>query len=195
MNVSEMFESKYLKKEDLKGPVVAIISNVTMEMLKDQSGVQKKKGILHLAGGQLKPIILNVGNTKTLTNLYGTETNNWLGKPIEIYVNPAVEMGGQMVGGLRLRPPSGPPQNGHAPQAGYGPSLMNWQMAVAALKGAGIAEDMLKQVLTRKGFTGYRADRDTATVLAMIEEAKHSMQPSMSQEESFDTIPEGEVPF
>ncbi len=98
--------------------------------------------------------------------------------------------GAKRVGGLRLRMPHA--SNGHA-QHSPGPSLMNFQMAVTALKGAGIDVEILKQVLRSKGYAGYQPSRDTPTVLAMIEEARQPAQ--ANQEESFDDEQSSEVPF
>lgn len=175
MNVSDLFESKYLKKEDISSPVVAIIANVGTDMLKDQSGQNKKKGILFF-NGKLKPLILNVGNAKVLTSLYGQHTEGWIGKPIEIWVNPNVEMGGEIIGGLRLRPPQNATKN-HEPV-----SSMNLNMALAALKAIGMTPEQFKEFMKRKGLTGYVPNRDTPTVLALIKEAEENRQ----QEQPFD---------
>lgn len=186
MNVNELYDSKYLKKEDLKGPVVATIANVSTDMLREQNGGQKKKGILHFNGGQLKSMILNVGNLKALTNIYGSETSNWIGKPIEVWVNPNVEMGGEMVGGLRLRLPQNAQQNGQATK----PSLMNMAMAEAALAPLNLTRaDLIRCIQTKyPDANRFEPARDTPMVHDMIREAEENMKSGSA----FDEFSSGE---
>ncbi len=190
MKRSEAFTGSHLKQDDVPTPIVLAVGWVQMETL-GQGADAETKPVLHFTNQHIKPMVLNFWNWNVLETAYGEDSDMWLNKPVEVYVDPNVMFGAKRVGGLRLRISSGHhATNGHA-ATGYGPSLMNWQMAVTALKGAGIAEDMLKQVLKSKGYSGYRADRDTSTVLEMIEEAKPKMQ-----EESFDSpVGNEEIPF
>lgn len=198
MNTSELFESKYLKKEEINMPTTAHIAGVSVEVLKSQGG-DKRKGILHFTGGRLKPMVLNVMNSNVISGAYGNETDLWNGKPVEIFVDPNVMMGTQRVGGLRIRIPSanytGNAPSGHTPA---GPPIMNLAMALAALQSVNLTKDDLKRVITSKGFTGYMPDRDTKTVYEMISEAKENAAKAngSGQEESFGGPADGEeIPF
>jgi hypothetical protein len=189
MNRHDFFESKYLAKENITAPIRAHISHVQAEVLKSERG-DERKPILHFTGGTPKAMVLNVINWTTIEEAYGEEVEGWSNKPIELYVDPNVMMGSKKVGGIRVRIPSDKvvhAGNGHAP------SLMNINMALTALAAVGLTKDDLKRVITSKGHTGFMPNRDTPTVLAMIEEA----QSNMGAEQSFDeAIPtNSEIPF
>jgi hypothetical protein len=50
---------------------------------------------------------MNYANTVVMVNLYGEHPDSWVGRDIELYVDPDVEYDRQKVGGIRLRAPSG----------------------------------------------------------------------------------------
>jgi hypothetical protein len=196
VNENDFFEKKHLAKEDLaNGPIVATISHVRAEMLRNQrTGDEEKKPLLCFSGN-IKPIVCNKVNFKMLQQIYGREVEGWYGKPIELYVKPDVEMNGQMVGGIRLRMPSRPAHsNGQAPQSNYA----TFQDAVAAVQRVGLSRDHVIQVLKSKGFSGYMSLRDSPTVDAMIKEQTENLKQEQPAppEESFDPSPADlEIPF
>ena len=50
--------------------------------------------------------LLNKENTRTLIDAFGTqETDEWVGRFVEVYFEPNVTFGGKRVGGLRVRIP------------------------------------------------------------------------------------------
>lgn len=52
----------------------------------------------------IKPMILNKTNMKTIAKLLGTPfVEEWEGKKIQIYVDPKVKFGSEITGGLRIR--------------------------------------------------------------------------------------------
>lgn len=51
-------------------------------------------------------MVFNIVNRKTLVAAYGDDSAKWIGKPIEIYVDPNVWMGSQQTGGIRVRVPA-----------------------------------------------------------------------------------------
>lgn len=111
MKMNEMFPGKWLKKEDVPVPTTATISRVSREEVNADNGGKEMKVVMAFAEAHLKPMILNIGNATAVTELYGDDSANWLGKRVEIYTDPNVMFGGKRVGGLRLRAPSQ-----HAPQ-------------------------------------------------------------------------------
>lgn len=119
MKMSEMFPGKWLKKEDVPAPVTATISRVTREEVNADNGGKEMKVVLAFAEPNLKPMILNVGNAVALTELYGDDSDHWLGKRVEVYTDPNVMFGGKRIGGLRLRAPSQRQQQ-HTPSAANG---------------------------------------------------------------------------
>jgi len=96
--------SRFLTQTDVVTPIIATMADVRTERLKSAKGEQDKF-ILFFAGN-VKPMVLNPVNRKVLIAAFGDETENWRGKPIEIYVDAGVTMGGAVVGGIRLRLPA-----------------------------------------------------------------------------------------
>jgi hypothetical protein len=106
MKISPKGESKYLAQIDVPSPILATIATVRIETLQNP---REDKPILHFAGNNLKPMILNVTNRRVLINAWGDETDNWNGKVIEVYVNPDITNSqGEVVGGVRVRIPVAP---------------------------------------------------------------------------------------
>jgi hypothetical protein len=106
MRMSEMFPGKWLKKEDVPTPVVGTITRVTREEVNADNGGKELKVVMAFAESNLKPMILNIGNATAVTEMYGDDSANWIGKRVEIYTDPNVMFGGKRIGGLRLRAPS-----------------------------------------------------------------------------------------
>jgi hypothetical protein len=102
MKLSEAFPSQFLKWEDIDGaePTVTI-SAAQMETLGDDH-----KLVLKFTGKQ-KRFVCNRTNANTLEQLYGSDTDEWLGKQITLFVVP-VQFQGRMVNGLRVRAPGKP---------------------------------------------------------------------------------------
>jgi len=114
MKISPKGESKYLTKIDVPNPIVAAIQMVRIETLQNP---REDKPILHFQGNGLKPMVLNVTNRRVLIAAYGDETDDWRGRPVEIYVNNEVtNSSGEVVGGVRVRIPAARPAQ-QAPQA------------------------------------------------------------------------------
>lgn len=70
--------------------------------------------VLTLAGDPPRRFSLNKTNLRTLVKAWGKRANAWIGQGIEIWLNPDIEFGGEVVGGLRLRIPQPKPALGGA---------------------------------------------------------------------------------
>ena len=103
MKISTKGTSRFLSQEDITAPFTAIIQDVRVENLKSNRG-EENKYILYFTTG--KPMVFNVVNRKTMVAAYGDDSANWIGKPIEVYVDPNVWMGSQQTGGIRVRIPA-----------------------------------------------------------------------------------------
>ena len=114
MKRSQAFPSKYLSKDDITSPVVATISDVVMETFTSDDE-EKTKSVMYFVGAN-KPMVINVANWMTVESLYGDDSDEWIGKTIEIWVDPSVMYGKKRVGGLRLREPAHNNGNGAAPK-------------------------------------------------------------------------------
>ena len=119
MHIGNAFPSTYLKAIDLQGRAVQItMHSVTMEEIggdikpvlffQDQHGQRKDRGL-----------VLNKTNSNIIAEMYGWETDDWVGKPITLY--PArVEFQGKLVDAIRIKLEAGMPiptakQTLHAP--------------------------------------------------------------------------------
>jgi len=109
MKVSELLQSNWLKKEDLADPVAGEV--FTIKAIREElvGADQQSKWAIHWKERDVQPMLLNKTNLKLLAAMFGDDTDQWVGKEVEVYFDPSVSYAGQMVGGLRVRP-SRPPQ-------------------------------------------------------------------------------------
>ena len=109
MNIDDFFPSDYLTASDLKGqPRRVTIESVGAEQLDG-----KAKPLVRFTDVP-KGLILNKTNKKAIARLYGTETSDWHGKPLEIYPT-RVEYKGEEVDAIRVRGPGPAPQQAQQP--------------------------------------------------------------------------------
>ena len=110
MKMSEAFPSRFLKAQDVMGrPVRATISGCTLEDLGDS-----RKPALSF-NGRSKQLIVNKTNGALLAAWFGDDTDQWLGREIEIYADKA-PMQGRIVDCLRVRLPQQSAAPWQAPQ-------------------------------------------------------------------------------
>lgn len=98
------FLSDYLSAETFEGPQTVTIRKVEVKMIGGAEEEKEEKLTLQFAEVE-QGLILNRTNLKTLAGLWGDETESWLGKKIEIYVDEAIAFRGKVVAGLRVRIP------------------------------------------------------------------------------------------
>lgn len=106
--VSEILSSNWLRKEDLSDPVggeTFCIKKVTEELV---GADQQSKWALHWKEAGAMPMLLNKTNLRLCAAMFGDDTDDWRGKLVEVYHDPTISYAGQLVGGLRLRPPRPP---------------------------------------------------------------------------------------
>jgi hypothetical protein len=100
--VSEMIVSKFLRKEDFDEDQVLTIKTVKLEDMPGDDGTQK--WVLYFRE-IAKGMALNSTTIRVLEKAFGDDSDMWIGKRVLVYVDPNVSFRGQVVGGLRLRPP------------------------------------------------------------------------------------------
>ncbi len=106
MNIDAAFPSKYLKAHDLLGKTVRLkIAGITVEKLGEDL-----RPIISFSGTD-KTLVVNKTNANRISASYGRETDDWIGKDIEVYPDQ-VEFQGRMVEAIRVRVPAKPPQQG-----------------------------------------------------------------------------------
>lgn len=111
MDINAAFPSKFIKAADLQGQDVTVtIARFALESVDEDSG--ELKPVIYFAGHQ-RGLVLNKTNAITIADLYGTETERWIGRPVTLYPTHC-QYGAKMVDCIRIRP--FPPANGAAPQ-------------------------------------------------------------------------------
>ena len=106
-------ESKYLAKED--GGIAGInltIAKFTRETVGNGKDADER-AVLWFKEGDYKPMVLNKTNKNRIKHFLGATTaEEVMGKQVNVYNDPDIEYGGEIVGGLRIRGAAGasPPQ-------------------------------------------------------------------------------------
>lgn len=83
--MSEMFPSKYLSAKDLDGEKKTFtIVDVRQETIEGRDGEEDQlKWTLDLEDN--KPLVLNVTNAKSISSIYGDDTDDWLDQKVVLY--------------------------------------------------------------------------------------------------------------
>lgn len=101
MNVSDVFQSKYLKAADLpeEGSQAVTIEKIGLEEI----GKDKETKIVLYFEELQQSMICNKTNARTITRLMGSEDlDDWVGKTIRLY-RTEVDFQGDMVEAIRVR--------------------------------------------------------------------------------------------
>jgi len=114
MNINEISESKYLKKEDVGTGKQVQITGLSKENLAREDDTPDYKFVLHF-NGPVKPMVLNKTNAQLIAHVLGSqETDDWIGKTVTLYNDPTISFAGKLTGGIRVMvqqpqtQPSGP---------------------------------------------------------------------------------------
>ncbi len=135
VNINDLYPSKYLKASDLHDKTVVVtIARVVTEIVDTRKNEQKP--IVYFTTASGKPVdrglVLNKTNANQIAFLFGPDTDEWIGKTIEMF--PArVEFQGKMVEAIRVRPVSAraKPQQRQQPT---GPVAAPWKPATEAVR-------------------------------------------------------------
>ncbi len=104
MNIESAFPSKYVKAADLNGKTVRLkMIKIDIEKLGEDL-----RPVVSFHGTD-KSLVLNKTNANRITAAYGRETDDWIGKEIELYPEQ-VEYQGRLTPAIRVREPAKPPQ-------------------------------------------------------------------------------------
>ena len=104
MNINQLRNSKYLKKEDC-GPngVIATIRDLEQVNVAMEDEPEDLKWVINFEE-DLKPMVLNQTNAGRIAAITGhQDTDGWPGSKIILYNDPEITFGGKMVGGIRVR--------------------------------------------------------------------------------------------
>jgi len=109
VDIESFISGKYLKAADVDPPVTDLVTGVKPETMPGES---TPKYVVYLQS--LKPWVLNVTNAKVLAEAWGTQTETWPGRQVELFALP-VSYQGKTVQGIRCRIPQAPQQAPPAP--------------------------------------------------------------------------------
>lgn len=129
------FNSPYLSSSDIIEPTVLTIQRVSLEADKTKRTKDKFNTAYFVdkeirKGEPLKPMILNVQNSRVIKDLSGSPfIDDWNNIPVTVYVDPNVRFGRDTVEGLRISVESPVTQK---PELTKGTQA--WKNAIAAYK-------------------------------------------------------------
>ena len=84
--------------------LIVTIDYVRYEEVVGTNGRKENKVVAHFVEKNIKPMILNKTNMKTITKVYKTPyIEEWGGRKIQIYFDKTVKFARDTVGGLRIR--------------------------------------------------------------------------------------------
>ena len=122
MKASAMMESKYLKQSDIdEDTTVTVKSLKKVNVARDDEDPEYRWTVLFHEFE--KPMVLNATNIKRMAKALGDDTDDWIGNAVILYVDPDIEFGGNVVGGLRIKaiPRKGPAKPARTNDADDGP--------------------------------------------------------------------------
>jgi len=126
MKTSEMIQSKFIRKEELRqsGPVVLTIMDCAwVDFASGSRGDRSEGKWVLLFKDHPKQLSLNTTKIKLLEAAYGDDSDYWRGKKVRLSWDPSVIMAGQVVGGIKLETSQGRPGTPAQPQTTPQPGL------------------------------------------------------------------------
>ena len=85
--------------------LIATIKDVTQADVVGMGGKKEMKTVVVFVEKNIKPMVLNRTNSKTITKLFKTPyIEQWKGKKIQIYIEHNIQAFGEVVDGIRVRP-------------------------------------------------------------------------------------------
>jgi hypothetical protein len=135
MHVSELRESKFLRKEDCGPGILVTVHSVSQQNVAKEGAPEEMKWVMHF-NEDYNPLVLNITNGQIIALITGSDDSDaWTGVELVAYHDPNVSFGGKLVGGVRLRAP----RKKSVPVTGKKPVAM--PVAKAAEADADLCED------------------------------------------------------
>jgi hypothetical protein len=80
-----LYGSKYISDADLKGRQPTLtVGKVEIAELHEKNGSTKRKYVMWFEGAT-KALVINQTNARKLADVYGKQTQNWIGQKIQLY--------------------------------------------------------------------------------------------------------------
>lgn len=106
-DISQMAESKFLKRADVGAGKLLTIESCTQTNVAKQGEAPEMKWCLNFNEVD-KPMVLNRVNSELVAMITGERnSDNWGGFKVVAYDDPSISYGGKLVGGIRIRAPRG----------------------------------------------------------------------------------------
>lgn len=119
-HISEMRESKFIKKEDCGAGILVTINACKQYNVAASGAPEELKWCLEFHE-QEKPLVLNSTNMQVIAGICGSDnTDDWTGHKIVLYSDPNVSFQGRLIGGVRARAPRNQAAHSSSPQNGGG---------------------------------------------------------------------------
>jgi hypothetical protein len=103
MDINSLFPSDYLKAADIVQPRVMTIRAIKLEEI----GQDKTHKPVLFFNEETRGLVMNKTNGAMIAHTYSNETDSWLGKHVELHVEP-VQFQGRIVDAIRVRVPTQP---------------------------------------------------------------------------------------
>ena len=109
MHISQLKESKFLKKEECGKGILVTIDHLEQQNVAMSDQPEELKHCL-VFREDVKPLVLNNTNAQLIASITGSdETDDWHGHQIVLYNDPTVTNRGKVTGGIRARAPKKQP--------------------------------------------------------------------------------------
>lgn len=106
-DISEMSESRFLKKEEVGSGKLLTIASCQKENVAKKDEKPEYKYTLNFEEVE-KGMVLNRINSELIAQITGERnSDNWAGFKVVLYSDPTIAFGGKLVGGIRVRAPKG----------------------------------------------------------------------------------------
>jgi hypothetical protein len=102
MKLDDMLESKYLKQSDVQDETIVTCVGVKRANMAKEDEEPEYRWIVKWQEFA-KPMVINATNIKRLFKYLGDDTDQWKNGQVVLYVDPDIEFGGKVVGGLRVK--------------------------------------------------------------------------------------------
>lgn len=146
--------------------LIATIGIVKNEMVTGSDGKKEDLTVAHFKESDIKPMILNATNSKTIEKLAKTPyIERWSGLRIQIYADYNIRLGKETVEGLRIRPTLPPPEK---PVCSKCNSNIQPAGKLNALQVAEHTQRAYGMPLCAKCATAEKAAREAATVTDVL---------------------------
>ena len=103
MNINEIKQSKFLKKEDCEPAILVTIRGIEQENVALESQPEDLKYVIFFKELE-KGMVLHSTNAQLIAKALGSdETDDWTNKKIVLFNDPSVSYVGKVTGGIRAR--------------------------------------------------------------------------------------------